>query len=170
MKKALLVIDCQKALVEAKPYAIDACSKTWQRAIQKARSQGMEVIYVRHQDDDLVFGSGGWEIHESLTPQSSEKIVDKFYNSAFKATGLAAYLNQKGIDNLVMIGMLTNNCMDTTVRVAFELGYEVSVIEHGSTTFDDEDIQASLLIDYHESLWDGNFARVEPLDVILNEE
>ncbi|WP_283279324.1 hypothetical protein [Streptococcus dysgalactiae] len=42
--------------------------RTWQRTIQKARSQGMEVIYVRHQDDDLVFGSGGWEIHESLTP------------------------------------------------------------------------------------------------------
>ncbi|MGV3082488.1 isochorismatase family protein [Streptococcus dysgalactiae] len=77
---------------------------------------------------------------------------------------------EKGIDNLVMIGMLTNYCMDTTVRVAFELSYGVSVIEHGSTTFDDEDIQASLLIDYHESLWDGNFARVEPLDVILNEE
>ncbi len=68
------------------------------------------------------------------------------------------------------MGMLTNYCIDTTMRVAFELGYEVSVIEHGSTTFDDEDIPVSLLIDYHEALWDGRFALVEQLDVILNEE
>ncbi|WP_394854656.1 isochorismatase family protein [Streptococcus canis] len=36
------------------------------------------------------------------------------------------------------MGMLTNYCIDTTARVAFELGYRVSVIEHGSITFDDE--------------------------------
>ncbi len=92
-EEALLVIDCQTDLVEAKPYAIDQCLKTWQTAIQRARRQGVEVIYVRHQDNELTFGSVGWEIHESLAPQASEKIFDKTYNSAFKATGLAAHLN-----------------------------------------------------------------------------
>ncbi|MDW7796385.1 isochorismatase [Streptococcus canis] len=66
--------------------------------------------------------------------------------------------------------MLTNYCIDTTARVAFELGYRVSVIEHGSITFDDEVIPPPLLIDYHETLWNGRFALVEQLDMVLDEE
>ncbi|VDC43369.1 Streptothricin hydrolase [Streptococcus canis] len=86
----------------------------------------------------MLFGSAGWEIDASAAPQESEKIFDKSYNSAFKKTGLADDLNDKVGDHLVIMEMLTNYCIDTTTRVAFELGYRVSVIEHGSITFDDE--------------------------------
>ena len=65
MKTALLVIDIQTALIEAKPYAVDNCLSVWQKAIATCREKNIEVIYVRHNDDELLTGSHGWKIYEA---------------------------------------------------------------------------------------------------------
>lgn len=167
MKTALLVIDVQNLLVESKPHAIDACMALWKATIATCRKEGLEIIYVRHNDDEFVTGTAGWEIAEAIAPQTGDKVFDKHFNSAFKDTNLQAYLDGKGIGRLILVGMSTNYCIDTTVKVAFELGYEVAVVEHGTTTFADPDIPADVLIDYHETIWDGRFAQVDDLETIL---
>lgn len=63
--------------------------------------------------------------------------------------------------------MATNYCIDATVKVAFEWGYEVAVVEHGTTTFATPDIAANILIDYHEKIWANRFAQVDDLETIL---
>lgn len=60
--------------------------------------------------------------------------------------------------------------MDTTVKVAFELGYNLCVIEGGSTTFDEERIAAADLIEHYETIWATNFANVDTLENLLKEE
>ncbi|WP_074412735.1 isochorismatase family protein, partial [Streptococcus suis] len=115
MKTALLVIDIQNLLVEEKPYAIAERLTLWQDSLAQARQAGLEVIHVRHHDQELVKGTADWEIHSIVAPLASEKIFDKTFNSPFKETGLHAYLQEKGIEQLIIMGMATNFCIDTTI-------------------------------------------------------
>lgn len=167
MKTVLLVIDIQNLLVDSEPYAIEERVSLWQETIAACRQKGLEVIYVRHNDEEFIPQTQGWEISSLVAPSEQEKIFDNHYNSAFKDTGLHAYLQQEGVGRLILIGMSTNYCIDATVKVAFELGYEVAVVEHGTTTFADPDIATDILIDYHEIIWDQCFAQVDDLETIL---
>ncbi|HEM3505382.1 TPA: cysteine hydrolase [Streptococcus suis] len=167
MKSALLVIDIQNLLVEEKPYAIEERLALWRDSITKARKAGLEVIHVRHHDEELVKGTADWEIHSTVAPLASEKIFDKTFNSAFKETGLHAYLQEKGIEQLIIMGMATNFCIDTTIKVAFELGYKVAVIQDGTTTVYSGKLDAKDLIDHYQNIWSWNFAQVDTLENII---
>lgn len=167
MKSALLVIDIQNLLVEEKPYAIEERLVLWQDSITKARQAGIELIYVRHHDQELVKGTADWEIHSTVVPLASEKIFDKTFNSAFKETGLHTYLQEKGIEQLIIMGMATNFCIDTTIKVAFELGYKVAVIQDGTTTGYSGKLDAKDLIDHYQNIWSWNFAQVDTLENII---
>ena len=170
MKTALLVIDMQTALIEAKPYAVDKCLFIWQKVIATCREKNIEVIYVRHNDGELMIGSRGWEIYGGIAPETGEKVVDKRYNSAFKETYLQSYLTNHNIEHLIIVGMATNYCVDTTIKVAFEFGYDLSVVKNGTTTFDDRKIAAEQLIQHYENIWDRRFAQVADLEEILKED
>lgn len=167
MKSALLVIDIQNLLVEEKPYAIEERLALWQDSLAKARQAGIEIIYVRQNDEELVKGTADWEIHSIVAPLASEKIFDKTFNSAFKETGLHAYLQEKGIEQLIIMGMATNFCIDTTIKVAFELGYKVAVIQDGTTTGYSGNLDTKDLIDHYQNIWSWNFAQVDRLENII---
>ena len=170
MKTALLVIDIQTALIEARPYAVDKCLSIWQKVIATCREKNIEVIYVRHNDGELMTGSRGWEIYGSIAPETGEQVVDKRYNSAFKETHLQSYLTNHDIEHLIIVGMATNYSIDTTIKVAFEFGYDLSVVKNGTTTFDDRKIAAEQLIQHYENIWDRRFAQVANLEEILKED
>lgn len=169
MKTALLVIDIQNLLVEEKPYAIEERLALWKDSITKARQAGIEIIYVRQNDEEFATGSHGWDIHPAVAPLADEKIVDKRYSSAFKDTNLKAYLDEQGIERLILMGMSTNFCIDTTIKVAFELGYTVAVIKDGTTTPYTADLPAKALIGQYETIWSWSFAQVDTLENMLRE-
>ncbi|MCK3943239.1 cysteine hydrolase [Streptococcus suis] len=167
MKSALLVIDIQNLLVAEKPYAIAERLTLWQASLAQARQAGIEIIYVRQNDEELVKGTADWEIHSIVAPLASEKIFDKTFNSAFKETGLHAYLQEKGIEQLIIMGMATNFCIDTTIKVAYELGYKVAVLQDGTTTGYSGKLDAKDLIDHYQNIWSWNFAQVDTLENII---
>ncbi|WP_029177783.1 cysteine hydrolase family protein [Streptococcus suis] len=167
MKSALLVIDIQNLLVKEKPYAIEERLALWQDSLTQARQAGLEVIHVRHHDQELVKGTVDWEIHSTVAPLASEKIFDKTFNSAFNETGLHTYLQEKGMEQLIIMGMATNFCIDTTIKVAFELGYKVAVIQDGTTTSYSGKLDAEDLIDHYQNIWSWNFAQVDRLENII---
>ncbi|HEM5017449.1 TPA: cysteine hydrolase [Streptococcus suis] len=167
MKSALLVIDIQHLPVEGKPYGIENRLRLWHESLAQARQAGLEVIHVRHHDQELVKGTADWEIHSTVAPLASEKIFDKTFNSAFKETGLHAYLQEKEIERLIIMGMATNFCIDTTIKVAFELGYKVAVIQGGTTTGYSGKLDAEDLIDHYQNIWSWNFAQVDTLENII---
>ncbi|HEM3522672.1 cysteine hydrolase [Streptococcus suis] len=167
MKSALLVIDIQHLPMEGKPYGIENRLRLWQDSLAQARKAGLEVIHVRHHDQELVKGTADWEIHSTVVPLASEKIFDKTFNSAFKETGLHIYLQEKGIEQLIIMGMATNFCIDTTIKVAFELGYKVAVIQDGTTTGYSGKLDAKDLIDHYQNIWSWNFSQVDTLENII---
>lgn len=167
MKSALLVIDIQNLVVEGKPFAIEERLQLWQDSLALVRQTGIEVIYIRHHDQELVKGTADWEIHSSVAPLASEKIFDKTFNSAFKETSLHEYLQEQGIEQLIIMGMATNLCVDTTVKVAFEYGYQLAIIKDGTTTGFTGNLSPKNLIDQYQMIWDGRFAQVDTLENII---
>ena len=87
-------------------------------------------------------------------------MFQKRYNSIFKETGLKEYLDQQGIEQLVLCGMQTEYCVDTSVKVGFEYGYKLVIPEGAVTTFDGEDIPAETLNEFYENIWEERFADV----------
>ena len=78
------------------------------------------MIYIRHHDQELVKGTHDWEIHPSVAPLENEMIFYKTFNSTFKETELHSYFHKQKINKLIIMGMATNFCVDTTIKVVFE--------------------------------------------------
>ncbi|HFU4203300.1 TPA: cysteine hydrolase family protein [Streptococcus suis] len=167
MKTALLVIDVQNMPVAEQPFAIEERLILWKDSLTLARQAGIDIIHIRHHDQYMEEGTPDWEIHSVVTPIENEKIFDKTFNSAFKETGLHAYLQEKEIEQLIIMGMATNFCIDTTIKVAFELGYKVAVIKDGTTTGYSGQLDTKDLIDHYQNIWSWNFAQVDTLENIL---
>ena len=166
--KALVVIDIQNMLIRMKPYESTRFLQRVGILIEQARKKGIEVIYVRHKSDSLVPGTKDWQIHEAVAPKEGEKIIEKTYPSSFKDTDFDTYLKDKGIDNLILVGMQVEYCVDTTIRVAFEKNYKIMVPQEGTTTFDTKNMPAANVCVHHEKIWDRVFGRVLPIEEVLS--
>lgn len=140
MSKALLLIDIQNIYFTEGPYLLNHPKET--AAIASAllddfRNAGLPVIHVKHE-----FHTASYEenedflnaIYESVAPKGNEKIVHKTRPNSFYKTDLDAYLEEKGIDELVVCGMMSHMCIDTTVRACQDRNIKVTVIENACTT------------------------------------
>lgn len=167
---ALLIVDVQKALIAEHPYHERKLLQNIRRLIDLCRENDTEVIYVRHdsgEDDELGYGSDGWQIADEISPAKGEKIFDKKYNSAFKETELKEYLDSKQITNLILVGMQTEYCIDTSCKVAFEYGYHLIMPEGTTSTYDTPFASAEALNDYYvNTIWKDRFAKVLPINEV----
>lgn len=126
----------------------------------QARSKNIEIIYVQHIENSEAQTSEDWQLSALLNRKPAEKVFQKKYNSIFKETGLKEYLDKQGIEKLVLCGMQTEYCVDTSVKVAFEYGYQLIVPEGAVTTFDGDDIPAETINEFYEDIWEEHFADV----------
>jgi nicotinamidase-related amidase len=167
---ALLIVDVQNALVDEKPFNIERVLGNIKKLSDTCRDNGIEIIYIQHdgeKEDTLEPFSYGWDIHKSIYPKIGEKIIRKTYNSAFKNTELEGYLNSKSIETLILVGMQTEYCIDTTCRVAFDKGYKLIMPEETNTTFNNGNLSACEIYEYHNfNIFKGRFAEVKNLDEI----
>jgi nicotinamidase-related amidase len=143
-RKALLVIDMLNDFVRKDgalpvPFAeelIEPIKKT----IERFRSRKLPVIYVcdSHMPDDEEFkvwgehavkGSYGARVVEELSPENSDVIIYKRRFSGFFGTDLDLTLKEKGIEEVVLTGVLTNICVLYTGSDAYQLGYRVTVLK-----------------------------------------
>lgn len=170
---ALIIIDMQTALVEAEPYNKSLVIKNISELIFSCRDKQIPIIYVQHDGgsgDELEHGSPGWEIYHEIAPFCNEKVIEKHYNSAFRDTDLQKYLTEISAKNLILCGMQTEYCFDVSCKVAFEYGYNVTIPESSSTTFDNSFANAKALSEYYENkIWNNRYARVIPVDQVIIE-
>jgi nicotinamidase-related amidase len=170
---ALLIIDVQNELVEAGPFNIDKTLSNIQILTDVCRENGIEVIYSQHDEDEieeLKIFSYGWEIHSSICPKPGEKVIWKNYNSAFKNTELDEYLKSKEIQTLIIVGMQTEYCIDTTCRIAFEKGYKIIMPEETNTTFENGSLSGSEIYEHHNfRIFKNRFAEVKSLEEVISD-
>lgn len=158
----LLVVDTQKLITNRDLYNFDDFENIVKKLIAAARENGVEVIYVRHDDGvgaELTKGTPGFEIYEGFRPQQGEVIFDKTVNSSFKGTGLLEYLKEKNVQTVVVVGLQTDYCIDATIKCGFEHGFKMIVPENANSTFDNAFMSAEASCKYYnEFMWKGRYA------------
>lgn len=141
--RALLIIDVQndyfpfgKYELHAPEAALDAIKDL----LKYFREKNLPVFYVQHiSEEDADFfvpGTEGAEIHRDIAPQSGEKVIIKHEPNSFYETALQDELKESGVTELVVCGMMTHMCIDTTVRAAKDYGYHMILIEDACATRD----------------------------------
>ena len=132
---ALLVIDVQNDVVGA-AYQRDAVVANIATVVDKARTQHVPVVWVRHHDDELALGSDGWQIVPELVPAPDDPIVEKAYGDAFEDTTMESVLSGLGVGRLVVTGAETDACVRSTLHGAFARGYDATLVSDAHTATD----------------------------------
>jgi nicotinamidase-related amidase len=131
----LLVIDVQQGVV-GQAYQRDAVVANIGTLVDKARDEGVQVVWVQHFDDGLPQGSDAWEYVPELTRQESESLVHKTFGDSFEGTDLENVLARAGVGHLVVTGAQTDACVRSTIHGAFTRGYDVTLVGDAHTTED----------------------------------
>jgi len=174
---ALLVVDMQKGFDDASwgarnnPDAelrVAALLRCWRDALAP-------VIHVHHCSSSPAGcfrpGTPGSEPKIQAVPRHGEIVYQKWVNSAFIGTTLEMDLRQRGIEDLVVVGLTTNHCVSTTVRMAGNLGFNTYVVSDATAAFERagadgrprpaEDVHNAALGDLHQE-----FAEVVDTDTV----
>lgn len=172
---ALLIIDIQNdyfpggamELVDADAAAAGAAT-----LLEAWRRRSAPVIHVQHLSTRpgatfFVPGTPGVEIHEAVRPRDGEVLFRKHFPNSFRETGLLDHLRASGIDGLVIAGMMTHVCIDTTTRAAADLGFACSLAYDACATralsFNGRQASAGDVQTAYLAALDGLFARVRPV-------
>lgn len=103
-------------------------------AVDRARSQGVPVIWVQHADEELVYGSADWQLPPALAPLEGDARIYKKYNSSFEETNLDDLLAALGATHVVLAGAATNWCIRATAYGALDRGYDLTLVSDAHTT------------------------------------
>jgi nicotinamidase-related amidase len=161
---ALMIIDVQIGMFdEDEPvHNGEQLLQTLSNLIDKARQANTPVVYIQHNDSQFVKGNPAWPIHPSIAPLDGEVVIQKRTPDSFHETNLGEELEKTGIKKLVVGGIQTEYCVDTTCRRAFSLGYDVTLVEDGHSSWDNKHITAEQVIAHHNNTLDGWAVSVKP--------
>ncbi|QBR03086.1 cysteine hydrolase family protein [Paraburkholderia pallida] len=151
MTTALLVIDFQQGLVSVDPLPGSATMVTANInvLIQRAREAGAPVVFIQHEDDELVHGEPAWEIAGDLRVEPQDHRVGKRTPDSFLNTELGSILERHGVKHVVVCGYASEFCVDTTVRRAAANGYAVTLAADAHTTHDKQHASAVMIREHH---------------------
>jgi nicotinamidase-related amidase len=172
MTQALLLVDIQNdyfpggamELVGSPEAVIQAAA-----LLQAFRRAARPVVHIQHvatRPGATFFlpGTSGAEIHSGVAPLPDEAVFQKHFPNSFRETPLLEHLRGLGVTQLVVAGMMTHMCIDTTVRAAFDLGFQCLLagdacatrdLARSGATVPAAQVQAAFL-----AALDGTFAKV----------
>ena len=181
MSKALIIIDIQNDYFEGGNCELvnpmEASLKA-KELLEYFRENSMPIFHVQHinlREGAKYFlpNSKGVQIHENVKPLENEIIIEKNFPNSFLKTNLENELRTQNIKELVICGMMSHMCIDSTTRAAFDLGYICTVVHDACTTKDLEflgkKVKASEVHNSFMSALGSVFARVIGVDEILKD-
>lgn len=166
-KTALMIIDVQEGFfTNFDLYQPTQLLERLKSLIAKARAANVPIIFVRHESDLENDG----DIHPDIYPQDGDIVVSKLESDSFFNTTLQDELSKLDIKKLVIGGLQSEFCVDTTTRRAFSMGYEAILVKdaHSTIDFDDAPLTAAQMIAHH-TLVLGSFATVLAADEVVFE-
>ncbi|HEY1352002.1 MAG TPA: isochorismatase family protein [Ktedonobacteraceae bacterium] len=154
---ALLIIDAQVNMFAATNpvYGSERLLTTLRALLARARKAGILIVYVQNNG-----GSGdpdqpetpGWQIHPDLTPRKSDVVIQKWTPDAFYQTLLQEELATHGMKQVILAGMQTEYCIDTTCRRAFTFDYQITLVKDGHSTYATNLLSAAQVIAHHNAI------------------
>ena len=153
MTSALLIIDVQHALCWGDDAAFDIASiiDRINTVSAQARAVGAPVILIQHEEADgpLQPGADGWQLDARLTVGPSDLRVRKTTCESFYQTDLQDLLKARGVARLVICGLQSEFCVDSTVRASLARGYPVTLVSDGHSTVDNGVLTAAQISVHH---------------------
>ena len=153
MKSAVLIIDVQQALCYGEHKVFDS-----QRVIDninlvsaKARGASAPIFVIQHESPSapLQYGTDGWRLADRLSVMPTDVVLRKRATDSFHNTELQAALLERGIDSLVICGLQSDFCVDTTTRRALALGFPVVLVSDAHSTTDNGILTAAQISAHH---------------------
>jgi len=181
MTTALLVIDAQQSFVQRstfEPAEVPAYLAAQNRLIEGFEAAGMPIVRVYHVQPDAT-GADPFSLEsgfvlplEGLRDFKATTTVNKTRHSALVGSGLDVWLTQQGVRRLVISGIRTEQCCETTTRHASDLGWDVIYVPEATLTFtmtqpDGSPLTPAQLRARTATVLDGRFARVLDVDAAL---
>jgi nicotinamidase-related amidase len=181
-KMALIPIDVQQAFVEREqagerrnnPQALANIG----RLLAAFRERGLAIFHIRHAsteaDSLLRPDRSGYQPIAEAGELEGEPVLVKNVNSAFIGTDLEKRLLGAGYETLMIAGITTNHCVETTMRMAGNLGFDARLVADACYTFDrigfDGEVESAEAIHRMTlSNLNGEFATIETTDAVLAE-
>ncbi|PKO23868.1 MAG: cysteine hydrolase [Chloroflexi bacterium HGW-Chloroflexi-1] len=163
---ALVIIDVQLGMFDDSDpvYNGNELLATIGALISRARTSGISVIYIQHDGGDnhpLRPDKPGWPIHAAIAPTKDDLVIRKRHPDSFQETSFQRELETRGIKHLIVAGIQTECCIDTTCRRAYSLGYDVTLVQDAHSTWDTEYLKASQIIAHHNQVLGGWFVTVK---------
>ena len=139
---ALVIIDIQNDYFPGGKMELegaDVAAEKAKQALHHFRSRSLPVIHIKHLSvrpgsTFFIPGTEGAEIRDAVRPLEGETVVEKNFPNSFRSTKLKELLDQNGVKNLVVAGMMTHMCVDASVRQAADLGYKVTLLADACAT------------------------------------
>jgi nicotinamidase-related amidase len=157
---SLIVIDLQNGVCFNGLHQIedlDQVINTINQRIQCYREANKPIIFVQHRDEDLIPNSYAWQLISALDATNSDYYVQKTHANAFFHTNLQTVLEENTVKTLEICGAQTQYCVDTTVKMAHGLGYQLQMCKGITTTYDNQYMNAKQTIAFYENIWDKRF-------------
>ncbi len=180
---ALLVIDVQDSFKAGPRWArrsnADVFESNVARLIDAFRAAGRPVIFVLHSDSDDAFSttSPHYRLMDFLTPQAGEPVIHKTTRNCFTSTNLLPVLLHLGVRRIVVTGIQTEQCCETTARVGADLGLDVDFVTEATMTFpipenadgSGRELSTGEIIERTEFALRRRFARIATVNDIVRE-
>ncbi len=179
MQTALVIVDIQNDYFPGGRMPLEGSNEAAgcaARLLGAFRDRGMPVFHVQHvstRPNATFFlpDTPGAAIHASVAPREGERVLVKHFPNAFRETALEVELHGAGASELVVAGMMTHMCIDTTVRAAFDLGFRCRLAHDACATralaFEGESTPASDVHRAFVSALHGTFATAMRADAIV---
>jgi nicotinamidase-related amidase len=132
-KPVMVIVDVQVGVMKEAWDALRVI-KNVARAVERARSEAVPVIWVQHSNQELPKGSVQWQWVPKLVPAEGEVVIHKNYNSSFEQTSLDSELASLGATHIVLAGAATNWCIRATAYGALDRGYDLTLVKDAHTT------------------------------------
>lgn len=177
IKSALLVIDAQQSFTQMPYWTEDGLAEflpALRRLDAGCRAAGVPVVHVLHVDDDPPFRleSGLVRLLDGV-PGNPSVQFEKHTHNAFTDTGLDLWLRRRGIQKLIISGIRTEQCCETTARIGSDLGYAVDFVTEATLTFPmthagtGRHFSAQDIMIRTELVLSGRFARIVDVEACL---
>jgi nicotinamidase-related amidase len=144
MKNALLLIDIQNDYFPGGKMELVGTLEAAKKAhelLQCFREHDKFHVHIQHVATKpgaafFLPGDQGCDIHDSVAHFEGEPLVIKHYPNAFRETNLLELLQSRGIERVIITGMMTHMCVDATARASADYGFQVIVVEDACATRD----------------------------------
>ncbi len=149
----LLVVDMQNAWLNRDTARLDKAGVIARinHAAQCTRDQGGKVIFVQHCNEEALVNSDGWQIDAGLVVLDGDGMLNKTACDSFVDTSLLVQL--QATNTVLICGLATEFCVDTTVRSAPSHGFNVVVLSDAHTTGDRPHMKAQDIVEHHNWVW-----------------